>query len=666
MTEEPSSFVIFIVDDNAILRMVIMDQLSNQNYILHEFNSGDACLEMMHLQPNLILMDIEMPEKSGIETCHQLRDEGHDDVQVIFISSHDDLDILLQAFDAGGNDFISKNAPKDVLLRKIDLAKILEAQKRQLKFQIKNAQQVAFTAMSSLGETGIVLQFLRNSFACENLQQLGALIEDVLQQFNQKGLVRLFDDFGTHDFSTELICTPLEQSILSYVAKLGHLFQAQDRLVLNYPHITLLITEIDMEDAEGLGRLRDNLAIVAEGTGVRIEAMAAEQYKLRNAQQVAFTAMSSLGEAGTMLQFLRSSFSCESLQQLGHLIVDTLQQFDVKALVRLKDDFQECDFGANIDNNQSTKVQLNNASELDRIQQVDKRLILNYPHITILVIDLNLDDNEGIGRLRDNLAIIAEGSGVRVDALVSEQLRLKSANQVAFTAMSSLGESGIMLQFLRSTFSCENLQDLGPLVTDVLQQFDLTGLVRLSNDFGSYDFGAKIACTPSRQKLINEAERLERMHQIEDTLILNYPHTTLVIMHLDTNDTDAIGRLRDNLAIVAEGTGTRIDAMTAAQHQLKHANDQLANIKELNVLFDEIETLQHANRVQLEQLIEEHTSYMEEAFASLGLTDRQESMLHHAVQNLSHEIENVFSNDFQVSQKLREIISRQKQMLGVS
>lgn len=283
MTDKP--FGIFVVDDDSLLRMVIMDQLSGNNYTLHEFDTGDACLAMLHLQPNLILLDIEMPGKSGIEICRQIRAEGYNDVQIIFVSSHDDLEILLQAFAAGGNDFVPKNAPKDVLLLKVDIAIAHEAKRRQLKSQISSAQQIAFTAMSSLGETGMVLQYLRASFACMNLQQLGELIIDHLQQFDLKALVRLTDDLGAQDFNSEGLCTPLESSILSYVIKMGRIYQSQDRLVLNYPHISILVLELNLDDVDGIGRLRDNLAIIAEGTGVRIDAMAAEQFRLRQANE---------------------------------------------------------------------------------------------------------------------------------------------------------------------------------------------------------------------------------------------------------------------------------------------------------------------------------------------------------------------------------------------
>ncbi len=281
MTEK--TFCIFVVDDDSLMRMVITDQLSGNNYQIHEFGNGTDCLAAMDLQPNLILLDIEMPGQNGLDVCREIRAGQFNDVQVIFVSSHDDLENLLAAFDAGGNDFIPKNAKKDVLLRKVELAIEAEEQKRQLKKQLSYAQETAFTAMSSLGETGISLQFLRSSFHCLDLQQLGELLIETLRQFGIHGLIKLTDAYGEFDFGSESFCTPLEKSILSYVSKLGRVSQNADRLVLNYPHITMLILGLDLENEESVGRLRDHLAIIAEAVGVRIDAMNFEQQRLQQA-----------------------------------------------------------------------------------------------------------------------------------------------------------------------------------------------------------------------------------------------------------------------------------------------------------------------------------------------------------------------------------------------
>ncbi|TPQ24477.1 response regulator [Methylomonas sp. HW2-6] len=277
MSDKP--FCIFVVDDDALLRLVIVDQLQGQNYQIHEFANGADCLAALDLQPNLILLDIEMPGQSGIDVCRQIRADGNDEVQVMFVSAHDDLEILLTAFDAGGNDFIPKNAKKEVLLRKVELAIETEQQKRNLRTQLDYAQQTAFTAMSSLGETGAILHFLRTSFQCRTPAQLGALIIETLPQYGASGLVKLDDSCGEHVFGPEPVCSALERSILSYVSKLGRIYQAGDRLVLNFPNVTLLVMGLDVTDPDAIGRLRDHLAILVEGASARMEAMVGEQQR---------------------------------------------------------------------------------------------------------------------------------------------------------------------------------------------------------------------------------------------------------------------------------------------------------------------------------------------------------------------------------------------------
>lgn len=276
-------FCIFVVDDDNLQRMIVSDHLQGQGYQIHEFGSGAECLGAMELQPNLILLDIEMPGQNGLEICRRLREDCSDDVQVIFVSAHDDLETLMAAFEVGGNDFIPKNAAKDLLLRKVEIAIEAEEQKRQLQQQLSYAQKTAFTAMSSLGETGLVLQFLRSSFQCLDLKSLGNLIIETMDQFGLQVSVQLSHAGDEYFFRSDSPCTELEKSILRYAAKLGRISQTGDRLVMNYPNITLLATGLDTEDAELIGRLRDHLAIIAEGVGVRVEAMAMEQERLRQA-----------------------------------------------------------------------------------------------------------------------------------------------------------------------------------------------------------------------------------------------------------------------------------------------------------------------------------------------------------------------------------------------
>jgi DNA-binding response OmpR family regulator len=63
-------------------------------------------LEAIADGPDLVLMDIEMPGMGGISVCRSIMDSKKTKPQVTFVSAHDDLETRLQAYSAGGTDYI--------------------------------------------------------------------------------------------------------------------------------------------------------------------------------------------------------------------------------------------------------------------------------------------------------------------------------------------------------------------------------------------------------------------------------------------------------------------------------------------------------------------------------------------------------------------------------
>src|SRR5258708_33781970 len=75
MTTAPLSNVsILLVDDEPSLRYLLRRQLSSEGYTIYEAESGAMALTMVEqYQPDLVLLDILMPEMDGIETCQRLQ-----------------------------------------------------------------------------------------------------------------------------------------------------------------------------------------------------------------------------------------------------------------------------------------------------------------------------------------------------------------------------------------------------------------------------------------------------------------------------------------------------------------------------------------------------------------------------------------------------------------
>ena len=102
--------MILLVDDNPKNLLVLEEILTENGYNVHSASDGSLALKSMQaLLPDLILLDIKMPDMDGYEVCRQLKaDERTRKVPVIFISALDDLPNKVNAFQVGGVDYIPK------------------------------------------------------------------------------------------------------------------------------------------------------------------------------------------------------------------------------------------------------------------------------------------------------------------------------------------------------------------------------------------------------------------------------------------------------------------------------------------------------------------------------------------------------------------------------
>ncbi len=289
MTEE--SLKIFVVDDEPTARTTLMAFLHDTPHKATEFAGGQDCLDNAHKLPDIILLDLEMPDISGVQVCQTIREiDLEHQPHIIFVSAHNDMASRMSAYNAGANDYLGKPCMEEELKQKIATAHRYIQQNESLNQNYQFAQQAAFTAMNSMGELGVVLQFLRNSFECKDLSQLVDLILSALRNYDLHGFIRLYNEFEDISDSTDKECTPLQTSILEYSTMLEQrIVTTRDYLVFNYPQINLAITNLSAIDDDTLGRLRDHLATLAEGISARIKALEKEQQFTHQAELVLST-----------------------------------------------------------------------------------------------------------------------------------------------------------------------------------------------------------------------------------------------------------------------------------------------------------------------------------------------------------------------------------------
>ncbi|NOQ82311.1 MAG: response regulator [Methylophaga sp.] len=101
---------ILVVDDTVANLQLLSNLLKDEGYKIRPATSGKLALQaVQQVKPDLILLDIKMPEMDGYEVCRILKaTPEHRDIPILFISALSDVDDKIKAFQSGGVDYIEK------------------------------------------------------------------------------------------------------------------------------------------------------------------------------------------------------------------------------------------------------------------------------------------------------------------------------------------------------------------------------------------------------------------------------------------------------------------------------------------------------------------------------------------------------------------------------
>ncbi len=112
---------ILLVDDEPDIIEFLSYNLTKEGYDVFTASSGTEAIEVAKAKnPDLIVLDVMMPEMDGIETCHELRNtEGLKDVLIAFLSARGEDYSQVAGFDAGADDYIAKPIKPRLLISRV-------------------------------------------------------------------------------------------------------------------------------------------------------------------------------------------------------------------------------------------------------------------------------------------------------------------------------------------------------------------------------------------------------------------------------------------------------------------------------------------------------------------------------------------------------------------
>lgn len=128
---------VLVIDDEAPIRRLLREKLTGEGYLCEEANSAEQALDKLRSSPiELVILDIKMPIKSGIELLPEIK-ANYPDTSVIMATAVIDVTVVIDCMKQGADDYICKPFDLNELCRSVERA----LEKRNLQLTIKQYQQ---------------------------------------------------------------------------------------------------------------------------------------------------------------------------------------------------------------------------------------------------------------------------------------------------------------------------------------------------------------------------------------------------------------------------------------------------------------------------------------------------------------------------------------------
>ncbi len=297
---------ILIVDDSPVDLQMVMSCIKNDYQVVAATNGQDALDILQNTKVEVVLLDVTMPDMDGYQVCAKIR-EANQHLQIIFLSANDGLDEILKGYDVGGNDYITKPFSPEILLSKIAKASEFVSSFEQLETEKNDASGAFMTAITSMGDLGGVINFLRSSFKVSESEDLASLLLDAITNYELSGCVQLRSEYAIKNFTNNNDVSPLETELLTRIAHMNERFvENGKRMFINFPKVSVLIKNMPTQDEMKMGRLRDTLAILIEGTNEKQISIEKDQTMLAMLEVSSKTNVNILRETEEALTFIKT------------------------------------------------------------------------------------------------------------------------------------------------------------------------------------------------------------------------------------------------------------------------------------------------------------------------------------------------------------------------
>ncbi|GLQ33191.1 response regulator transcription factor [Litoribrevibacter albus] len=269
---------VLVVDDEIVARKAVFRSLNEEFQVTMAEDGPSAISAVKQEKPDLILLDVEMPEMNGFDVCKAIKklNSGCEDIPVVFISSRSSVAERLRGLELGAEDYLIKPFEPEFLRAKLSKVLDYRHERDQLRNQLHEANQAAFQALSGTSEFGTAIRFVEktHSIGCHDL--LATQFFKATDQFGLNCSLMIKSDLEVKFYTSNPqnpVVSPLEKELITVLSEAKRFNDFGARTQINYPYVSLLVKNMPVSEPDRYGRYKDLLPFMIEVANATIRSL---------------------------------------------------------------------------------------------------------------------------------------------------------------------------------------------------------------------------------------------------------------------------------------------------------------------------------------------------------------------------------------------------------
>lgn len=294
---------ILLVDDDEHCLELLQGMLEDEFDVLVLTAAELSLAYFEETLPDALIFNPRFVQANYRELCDVVR-RLRPPCYLVCLSDREDLAESIAFYEAGVDDYVSKPFNPVALYHKIQAAMEARQTRLALADQADTARSMAFSMMEANSELGTLLRCIEQIMASKSFAALGDAMAGLADEFGVDVAMQLRGD--GQRYNVRCNDESLEARVLAAGRNKPKVVENRGRLIMNQPHVSLLVSDLDNVDPNRYGRLKDNLAIMMNTAESRIESLS---HELQQEQQRAEIVRGVTDHVSASMQAIREQFT---------------------------------------------------------------------------------------------------------------------------------------------------------------------------------------------------------------------------------------------------------------------------------------------------------------------------------------------------------------------